>query len=423
MPEVYRLEAISKPQHKESLLSDPISTIALWLDEVDKIGTQISTQQLTDLNLPHPLVWKDKYWFGQHQINLQLATIIVDLLENSEYFSPDSTKRLLVQLQEAEWKDGIPVWKKKAVKPQTAINKLIAKQKGYLEKGESLQFGKVGLEVSSQAQRVAYKLHALQELLEPFVGPGATKYEDQLADILTTKVMDKAGNFKALGQAIGPYRFSVRWQDFLEVRENPGLLEWINARSDLGNYQEYKDVLLKINATQSLITPGTMIQLLEKITFRSTGKVTPLRAGDVADPHFHNNKVELYLMLMGPGALKVKYSDDDKIHTFIPNPNVTPDIDLSLIGAEMRNGVPVLIYKGHEYFPDENGRFINLPLESGIAQFIVIRPGDIHDFTNVGISPASSYALTLGFPKEEGLSLEGDFIEQPKGLFIKQPTS
>ena len=72
----------------------------------------------------------------------------------------------------------------------------------------------------------------------------------------------------------------------------------------------------------------------------------------------------------------------------------------------------ILVYQGKEYTPEDH--FINVPLGDGkVLQWIVVKPGDVHDYQNVGISPASTFALTLGFPKEAGLSLENDFYSSP----------
>lgn len=399
---------------KEAQFRSPVSAIAQWLDAIDVYGKHISLQYLTDKPFPHPLERQGSNT-DDHLVNLQLAVITLDLLNNPSYFAPGKAQELLAGFQAITLVANQPIWKG-TIEPSDAMRKLIEKQKNYLSKGESWQFAKVGLEVSPQAQRIAYKLHALQELLEPFAGPGATQYEDQLADIFTREIMSRADQFKILANAIGPYRFSVRWQDFLEGGENPQLHIWIRdvlQNEFLTSRQEYTDLLLRIVYAKSRVTPAATIQLLEKLTFRSTGKVPPLRPVDVADPHTHTRKVELYLPLMGPGSLKVQYGGEGPVHTFTPNPNFKTNLDLNAIGAHMVDGEVTLEYKGNSYRPKHrDDRVISVLLEDGnSAQFVIVRPGDVHDFTNVGISPASVYAVTLGFPEKPGESLEGDFIE------------
>lgn len=378
-----------------------------WLDFVDQLGPQIPLQELTDKKIVHPLQQKLPN-LESHQLNLQLGVIILDILNNPSYFDPAKSNELLTNLQNLEFLDNNDT----ETAPQTAVRKLFEKQNSYLPKGESWQFAKVGLEVNPQAQRVAYKLHTLQELLEPFAGVAARKYEDQLADIFTREILERSSQFRLLANALGPYRGSVRWTDFLEGGENPTLHGWIQELTKIGNRQEIPEILLNINASESKATPGVIIQLLEKNTFRSTGKIPPLRLTDVEDPHKHENKVELYLPLMGAGVLKVKFAGEEKMHSFTPNPNMPGQLDLSTLGAKMVNGIPVLVYQGKEYTPEDH--FINVPLGDGkVMQWIIVKPGDVHDYQNVGISPASTFALTLGFPKEAGLSLENDFYSSP----------
>lgn len=332
------------------------------------------------------------------------------IINNPEYFSREKAGELISKLQSGSQNIG----QYEETSPRIGVTKLIEKQKGYLKIGESWQFAKIGLEVSRSAQRIAYKLHALQELLEPFAAPGATQYEDQLADIFTSEIMGQSDRYKILAGAIGPYRFAIRWQDFLEGAENPPQHLWIQdalKNNFPKDRQKYPDILLTIALAESQATPGTTIQLLEKKTFRSTGAVPPLRPEDVEDSHIHKREVKLYLPLMGPGKLKVQFEGKGPVHTLLPDPNVVARLDLTQLGAKMVDGVPTLVYEGREYQPE--GHFINLPLaDGGVAQFIVVRPGDIHDFQNEGISPASAYALTLGFPANEGDVLEGDFTPQ-----------
>lgn len=397
------------PETKVGLVhQNPVSALGRWLDFVDELGPRMPLQPLTEKNLAHPLSQAQKNP-ENHFLNLQLGAIVLDVINNPLYFSPDRASQLLSALQNEEYLGNAG----DQTDPRVAVNKLTEKQKGYLTKGESWQFAKVGLEVSNEAQQIGYKLHAIQELIEPFAGPGATKYEDQIADILTVEIVNRAAQYKILNQAIGPYRFSIRWQDFLEGAENPNQQRWI--KQVIADYfpadkKTFEEILLTIAQAESRVTPGTLLQILERKTFRSTGKVPPLRPQEVADPHKHHNKVELYLPLMGPGTLKVKFSGENNIHTFTPDPNVVAEIDLAQLGAKMVNDIPTIIYKGQEFKSDKESRFINLPLGNDhYAQFIIVRPDDVHDYQNVGISPASAFALTLGFPKAEGESLENDF--------------
>ncbi len=389
----------------EKFIPNPASAVARWLDRVDPLGKQIPVQTLTDENLSHPLQANYPN-SSNHLLNVQLGVIVEEIISNPAYFSSAKATQLLRSLQGEEYMKD----ENNSTNPKTAVNKLETKQREYLLKGESWQFAKVGLEVSNEAQQIAFKLHALQELLEPFAAEGATQYEDQLSDILTAAILDQASKYKLLARAIGPYPLSLRWVDFLEGAENGQLLNWIKAVQALPEKQNVPESRLLIVAGHSQVTPGTIIQLLERKTFRSTGKVPPLRSEDVASPHRHENKIELYLPLMGPGVLKTKGQNENALHKFVPDPNLASSFDLASLGAKAVDGKPILIYKGKEYKPE--GRFINIPLGDGkTAQFIVVMPGETHDYQNAGISPSSAFALTLGFPKAEGASLENDFYE------------
>lgn len=386
----------------ERPISNPASAIAKWLDHIDTLGHQIPLQKLTERKLSHPLQ-QNLPNSENHFLNLQLGVIVADVINNPLYFPPVQATQLLTSLQNEDYLKLTG----SQTDPQVAVTKLAEKQTGYLAKGESWQFAKTGLEVSNEAQQIAFKLHALQELIEPFAGKGATEYEDQISDILTKAILGQESQYKLLARAIGPYPWSLRWVDFLEWAENRELFHWIKTLQRFAQKQDFEPSRLTIIAGKSEVTPDTTIQILERKTFRSTGKVPPLRPEDVADPHYHNNKIELYLPLMGAGFLKLK-TTDGKIHEYSPDPNMATSFELTNIGAKAIEGVPVLIYQGKEYRPE--GRFINVPLGVGkTAQFIVVMPGETHDYQNVGISPASAFALTVGFPKSEGASLENDF--------------
>ena len=379
----------------------PPSTIAQWLDSVDQLGPQIPTQALTDKSLPHPL--GSERTLEDNMLNLQIGVITAEILDDPELFDPEKAK---------EFVDAL-INPTKDISPQGTVNHLVEKQRVFLEKGEGWQFGKVGLEVHPLAQRIVFKLHALTTALEHYCQPGANQYEDQLADIFTQRILDRSSQMRILANAIGPTRFSVRWVDFLEGRENPSLLNWIKeaqTSKQLPQRDYLSRNLLSITAGESGVTPGTVVQLLEKRTIRSTGAVPPLRSSDVANTHAHNNKVEVYLPLMGPVMLKVQYDGVGDIHTYTADPNFNADLDLSRIGARMVDGQPAVVYDGKTYRAEEGQRVISIPLEdSRYLQLYVVRPGDIHLFDNVGISPAPAYALAMGFPREEGLDLSNDF--------------
>src|SRR3989338_10884849 len=213
-------------------INDPVSGIAKWLDIVDQLGPQVPLQVLTTKDLPHPLE-QNLPNLDNHQSNLQLGVIILDILNDPLYFQSDQAMTLISEIQGQAYLKDV----NSNTSPQTAVKNLINKQTSYLPKGESWQFGKVGLEINPHAQRIAYKLHALQELLEPFAAAGAKKYEDQLADIFTNTILQRANQFKLLALAIGPYRGSVRWMDFLEGAENLKLSKWIKTLQMFGKEQ------------------------------------------------------------------------------------------------------------------------------------------------------------------------------------------
>jgi len=394
--------------------NQPAALVSRWLSYCDTLGDTVPLQNLSAKktgDIVHPL--QSSHTIFDRQTNAQLGVIIEELLTDPRHFEKNQTDKLLSGLEKETYLSDTH----NDVSPLTAINILADKQEGYLKKGESWQFAKVGLEVNPAAQKIAFKLHALQELLEPFSTGDAREYEDKLADILTKHILDNATQFGAIASLIGPSRFSVRWIDFLEGGENPKQHAWIKDVLESKFLSQKKqmipEILLNIAFAESKITPGTIIQLLEKKTFRSTEKVPPLKAGDVADPHKHTNKTELYLPLMGAGSLKVQFNGTGPIHTFAPNPNVIANLDLTKIGAKTGGDkVPTLVYDGKEYRPETpDGNIINMSLEDGgVAQFIVVKPGDIHDFVNTGISPASVYALTLGFAQDTTKSIDGDFI-------------
>ena len=229
-------------------INDPVSGIAKWLDIVDQLGPQVPLQVLTTKDLPHPLE-QNLPNLDNHQSNLQLGVIILDILNDPLYFQSDQAMTLISELQGQAYLKDV----NSNTSPQTAVKNLINKQASYLPKGESWQFGKVGLEINPHAQRIAYKLHALQELLEPFAAAGAKKYEDQLADIFTKTILHRADQFKLLAQAIGPYRGSVRWMDFLPGAENQNLFEWIQRSKAFGERQEIPEILLSIIVGKSTI--------------------------------------------------------------------------------------------------------------------------------------------------------------------------
>ena len=211
-------------------INDTVSSIAVWLDFTDQLGPQIPLQVLTDKKFKHPLK-QSLPNLDNHQINLQLGVIISNILNNPSYFESSKRDELLKTLHNLDYLNNNDV----EASPQTAVRKLIDKQNSYLPKGESWQFAKVGLEINPHAQRIAYKLHALQELLEPFAASGAREYEDQLADIFTREILEKSSQFKLLATALGPYRASVRWIDFLEGGENHTLHAWIQESTKIGN--------------------------------------------------------------------------------------------------------------------------------------------------------------------------------------------
>jgi len=390
----------------------PAALISRWLSYADTLGNKIPTQNLSSLpgTADHPL--KSSHTIFDRQSNAQLGVVIEELLSNSHYFEKEQANHVLNALEKETYLTDTH----NEVSPLTAVETLTKRQEGYLVKGQSWQFAKIGLEVNPAAQKIAFKLHILQELLEPFSTVEAREYEDKFADILTKHILDNGDRFGAIAHMIGSARFSVRWIDFLEGGENPKQHAWIKdvLESEFLNKRQVKpDTLLNIAFTESRVTPGTILQLLEKKTFSNTGKKPPLKAEDVSGSHKHANKTEVYLPLMGAGALNVQFNGTGAIHTFEPNPNVLAEIDLTQIGAKTGSDmVPTVVYGGKEYTPGSpNGNIISVPLNNGqTAQFIVVRPGDIHDLVNPGISPASLYALAMGFPKGTGMPIAEDYI-------------
>ncbi len=389
---------------KEMSESEKVSILLRWITEADNYGDEISTQVFYGSEKPAVITQNNLQNSERHQTNTQLAVLMVELL-NNEIFDQELVKGLFGEILKGN----------QEFSPHKAVEVLEEKQKGFLPLS-SWQFAKVGLEVNPMSQRIAFKLHALQELLLLAVKPELKEEADKMdkiADLMTEQIWDKRDSMKILAQAIGPFRGSVHWLEFLPSGSNPEANAWLSEVTPSMPVNSIPEIALDIYTGESIVTPGTVIQILFKKTTRSQedGEGEPKSPLQVVDAHFHENKIEAYLPITGPGYTAVQRKNG-KLERYYPNPNLKMDIDLSKIGFYVNNNIPTIVYNQKEFTPENGTNVINVEISEGqYVQFVIINPGDIHDNINVSIAPGSFKVLAMACAKNPEVKLEGDFHE------------
>ena len=392
-----------------------------WLDkQVNRIEVPVQNLGEADNGVERELKISQLNKVEMRMVNTQLAVVFVEVLQRK--ISNLHTRAYLIgTLQDqlsGKFRFAGPVTSLGAVKI------LAEKQKKLIQSGESLQFWTEGVEMSSMAKNVAFKLHALQELAAPWLladiderGGGTVDYSvtaedlpepEGLMDAMVQEIMANQHRYRRLTRRLGPYRGSARAVDYLPAKKSP-LAKYVELLPD---HQVFEQILLEIGAFPSLVTPEAVVQVMKKESIKGLKKVPSRRPDGVEDWHFHRNRVELYWLLSGPGQLKVKRVDG-RMHTYMPDPNrITAGLNLALLGARVdERGEPYVTYFHERFEPELGADCIWVKANDGrYVQFVIVRPGEVHDFQNQNVTPVGAYVLTLGLPRELGLSLAGDFV-------------
>lgn len=134
----------------------------------------------------------------------------------------------------------------------------------------------------------------------------------------------------------------------------------------------------------SPVTPDALISLIET------------KLGN--NPHYHTKLFELCLLL--GSDLRARFKGETTIHTFTTNPDLG-EFDPNKLGAHIEDGIPIVNYGGKKYKPeDPNSHIINVDGgANGTFQFIILSPGDVHDFS-------SGRTLSLSLPVTSACSPE-----------------